>query len=81
MHHLLPQAKRFKKYFKKAGLDIEDFKIPLDKAKHRLKPNGVHTKQGGNWNKQWDNFFEKFPEASKEQILEQMSNMRQALGI
>lgn len=46
LHHMLPEE--FIGYFKKAGLDIEDFKLPLDKAKHRLKKgNGIHTKAGG----------------------------------
>lgn len=56
-HHLLPKAKEFSKFFKRAGLDVEKFKIPLDKAVHRLKPTGVHTNAGGNWNKVWREFF------------------------
>ena len=47
MHHLLPQSKALKPFFKKSGLDIEDFKIPLDVAKHRLKPDGIHTRPCG----------------------------------
>lgn len=81
MHHLLPQAKRFRKFFKAAGLDIEDFKIPLDKAKHRLKPGGIHTIDGGNWNKEWDDFMEQFPNANKEQILEHLEKLRAKFGI
>ncbi|MCA9119818.1 MAG: hypothetical protein H6822_01360 [Planctomycetaceae bacterium] len=30
MHHLLP--KQFKSFFSRAGLDIEDFKVPIDRA-------------------------------------------------
>jgi RHS repeat-associated protein len=80
-HHLLPQAKKFRKFFEAAGLDIEQFKIPLDKAKHRLKPNGVHTIDGGNWNKRWDEFFEANPFATKEEILEFMNKLRTEFGI
>jgi len=81
MHHLLPQAKRFQAFCKRAGLDIEDFKIPLDKAKHRLKPDGIHTNGGGNWNKVWDSFIEVNPTASASEILKQMERMRQQFGI
>jgi hypothetical protein len=81
MHHLLPQAKRFQQYFKRAGLDIEDFKIPLDKARHTLKPDGIHTNSGGNWNKVWDGFFQANPNATRQEILDQMAAMRQNFGI
>lgn len=66
-HHLLPQAERFKKFFKRADLDIKDFKIPLDKAKHRLNPGGVHTNSAGNWNKIWDDFFQCNPNATRQE--------------
>jgi hypothetical protein len=81
MHHLLPQAKRFEPFFKRAGLDIEDFKIPLDKAIHRLNPGGVHTNSGGHWNKIWDDFFKGNPNATKQEILDQLARMRLDFGI
>jgi hypothetical protein len=81
MHHLLPQAGRFSQYFKRAGLDIEDFKIPLDKARHRLNPGGVHTKSGGNWNGVWDDFFKGNPNATRQEILDQLARMRRDFGI
>ncbi len=81
MHHLLPQAKRFRKHFERAGLDVEDFKIPLDKAKHRLKPNGIHTNGGGNWNKAWDKFFRDNPAANKDLILDYLRKLRGEFGI
>ena len=81
MHHLLPQSKKLKAFFESAGLDIEDFKIPLTPAKHILKPDGIHTISGGNWNKVWADFFEVNPNASKGQILDQLSSMRDQFGI
>jgi hypothetical protein len=72
-HHRLPQ--QFKKQFEKAGLDIEKYKMPLDKADHRLKPNGLHTGTN-NWNKQWDDFFEQYPDAKQNQILNQLDKMQ-----
>lgn len=81
MHHLLPQAERFRKFFERAGLDIDDFKIPLDRARHRLNPGGIHTNSGGNWNRVWDDFFEANPNATRDQILRQLDRMRADFGI
>lgn len=53
----------------------------MDKAKHRLKPGGVHTIDGGNWNKEWKKFIEANREATKEQILEKMNELRAKFGI
>jgi hypothetical protein len=81
MHHLLPQAARFRQFFERAGLDIEEFKIPLDRATHRLNPGGVHTRRGGDWNGVWDDFFRVNPNATQQEILSQMARMRQDFGI
>ena len=82
LHHLLPRSKKLKTFFENAGLNVEDFKIALDKAKHRLKPNGIHT---GNfedsWNGVWTTYFKNAPNASKSEILEQLAKMRDAFGI
>ena len=80
LHHLLPQAREFAQFFKRAGLNIEDYKIPLDQAIHRLKPNGVHTGPE-NWNKIWREFMQNNPNASKEEILKQLEWMRSKFGI
>ena len=77
-HHLLPQ--QFKNQFQKAGLDIEKYKIPLDKADHRLKPDGLHT-GSNNWYKQWSNFFGQYPNATKPEILNQLDKMQKAAGL
>lgn len=77
-HHQLP--KQFKDKFEKAGLNIEDYTISLDKADHRLKPGGLHT-GSENWNKQWKKFFDKNPSATKGDILKQLSKMRKAFGL
>ena len=79
-HHLLPQAKTLRPYFEKAGLNIEEFKIPLSKERHILKPDGVHTGPN-NWNKQWRDFFKTYPDATKAEILEQLTKMRGSFGI
>ena len=72
---MLPQ--KFAKTFAKAGLNIEEFTIPLEMASHRLKPNGVHIGKGiENWNGAWDAFLKTTPNPSREQILEQLTKMR-----
>lgn len=78
---MLPQADEFAQFFKRAGLDIEKYTIPLDKAKHRLKSgNGVHT-GSDNWNKMWRNFQRANPRANKDKILKQLDFMRKSFGI
>ncbi len=81
MHHLLPKSKALKPFFERAGVNIEDFRIPLDVAKHRLKPDGIHTIGGGNCNKVWKDYFKGNPNASADEILEQLARMREQCGI
>jgi RHS repeat-associated protein len=73
-HHLLP--KQFKEFFKKAGLNIEDFKIPISGDKHIMK-GGVHPK---GWNKDWDKFI-KSNDPNPEKILDYMNKMRKKYNI
>jgi len=80
-HHLLPQGKKFTEFFKRAKLDIQDFVIPLETGKHRLKSGGgVHTGPD-NWNKAWETFMEKNPHATQKQILEHLAVLRKKFGI
>jgi hypothetical protein len=62
-------------------LNIEDYVIMLDKAKHRLKPGGIHTNSGGNWNRVWREFFKQNPNAEAPEILEQLAKMRKEFGL
>jgi len=78
-HHLLPQA--FASFFERAGLDIEDHTIPLTRAQHRLRPNGVHAQGAEGWNQVWGRWIADHPNARKEQILKQLAKMRKDFGI
>ena len=80
-HHQLPS--QFIKNFERAGIkNIDDYIIQIDKAAHRLKPNGLHTGKGAeNWNGAWKEFFGNSPNASKQQILDQLSKMRKDFGL
>jgi Predicted lipoprotein of unknown function (DUF2380) len=75
VHHNLPQASRFRKYFENAGLNIEDYTEAMQRCDHRLLPNGLHTGPN-NWNKLWANFFAKHPNAGKDQILAELNRIR-----
>jgi hypothetical protein len=80
IHHLLP--KQFADGFKKAGLDPEEYTIPLLKSRHRLKPDGIHTGRfEDSWNGQWKKFFEKTENPDAKQILDQLAKMRRDFGI
>ena len=79
-HHLLPRE--FEEKFAKAGLNIEEYVIDLNKARHRLKPDGLHTGKGAeNWNGAWREFFRKHPNASRKQILGQLCQMKKDFGL
>ena len=82
IHHLLPQSQNLKPFFERAGLNIEDWTTPLRKDLHTLKPLGIHAgKFEESWNGQWQQFFTKFPNANKQQILDQLAKMRKEFGI
>jgi hypothetical protein len=72
-HHDLPQAPRFKPHWDRAGLDIDD---PAFGRWVEGGPVGDHQKWSAEFNQEWDDFFRRFPEASREQILEQMNRLR-----
>jgi hypothetical protein len=79
-HHQLP--KQFRDQFRKVGLNIEDYVIDLDKAAHRLKPGGLHTGRGAeNWNGAWRDFFRNNPNPSRQDIVKQLTSMRQSFGL
>lgn len=78
-HHMLPQSDKLRGFFKQAGLDIETFKVDLPVDSHRFKSaGGLHT-LAQKWNEQWEVFFDANPNATAEQIIEQLEAMVEAL--
>jgi RHS repeat-associated protein len=77
-HHNLPH--QFLSNFRNAGLKIEDYVEDLSKCQHRLKPDGLHTGPN-NWNKLWRQFFERYPNAKSNQILEELDRIRKIHGL
>ena len=57
------------------GLNIEDYVMKMADWIHRLKPCGIHTIEGGDWNAVWETFFDAFQNPTKEQVLGQLVNM------
>jgi RHS repeat-associated protein len=74
-HHRLPR--QFKPYFETAGIDIEQYLKKLPRALHRLKGTGIHPE----YNNDWQDFFDKNPNATPDQILQQMNKLEIKYGI
>jgi hypothetical protein len=77
-HHLLPR--QFEPQFKAAGLEIEDYTMPLEQGAHRLLPEGLHTGPM-NWNWQWKQFFDIYPDAKADEILDFLDTLQDAFGL
>lgn len=61
-HHTMPQ--QFRDQFKKAGINIDDYTIQLEKDIHQ-KLHGSEVE----WNKQWNDYLSNNPNPSKSEIL------------
>ncbi|MYG14999.1 MAG: hypothetical protein F4207_01040, partial [Gemmatimonadetes bacterium] len=72
-HHDLPQARRFRKHWERAGLDINN---PSYGRWVSGSPQGNHQKWSRAFNEEWDDFFKQYPDASREQILNKMDELR-----
>ena len=55
--------------------------MQVAKNLHTLKPNGLHTITGGNWNAVWQTFFNTFKDPTAEEILTQLFNMMQSFAL
>jgi hypothetical protein len=72
--HLLP--KQFKPQFRNAGLEVDDYVIKMQRGRHRLKAyNGIHTTEGGNWNKVWREFLKIHRNPTPDQCLDMLAEM------
>ncbi len=79
VHHLLPRE--FQQIFKELGFDIEKYTINVGKQEHRLRPNGLHTNGGGNWNKVWRQFMRNKNNRTPERVLDQLFKMLRDFNI
>ena len=69
-HHDLPQAERFQKRWKDAGLNNHDAKYG------RWIEGTAHLKWSKAFNQAWDEFFKRNPDPTKIQILNKMLELR-----
>jgi hypothetical protein len=81
LHHLFSQAAEFLPFWDRVGISINHWLIPMTAAAHRLLPNGIHTKAGGDWNSVWRQWMSENPEATKEQSFQQLRQMIKQFGI
>jgi len=72
-HHNLPQAERFRHHWNRTGLDIDD---PAFGRWVEGGPVGGHQKWSKAFNDEWDSFFDQFPRATRDQILDYMNKLR-----
>jgi hypothetical protein len=75
-HHALPRE--FVSEFEKAGIDMGDYIVYLQRHQHRLRPDGLHT-GSDHWNGQWHRFFQKYAKPTPKKILEQLNDMLKQL--
>jgi hypothetical protein len=59
-------------------LNIEDYTMKLPRGLHRLTPDGIHP---NGYNDAWRNFFEQFPNAKADQILQFLNQIERQFGI
>jgi len=53
----------------------------LSAGQHRLKPGGIHTSAGGNYNAQWKAYIGKHAQATKQEVLRFLNKLEKELGI
>jgi hypothetical protein len=73
-HHNFPIQKQLESYFRRAGIDPENYKMFVEKDEHRLRPNGLHTLRH-NWNARWLKYMKEHSDPKPKELLEQLSRM------
>jgi len=75
IHHVFPQ--QFRLTFEKAGIDIDKYGLEVTRDVHRTGAEALH-KIG--WNIEWKRFFEKTPNATKQQMMDEMKKILKKTG-
>ena len=65
-HHVFPQSPDLAEWFKKQGVDIHLYTLPIPVHVHRRIHSG--GPKGGEWNKAWREFIKEKPEATPQEI-------------
>ncbi|MFT3917514.1 MAG: RHS repeat-associated core domain-containing protein [Anaeromyxobacteraceae bacterium] len=77
-HHLLPRE--FRRDFQRLGIDIEKYKIRLPTSLHNKKGVGIHNGPDS-WNVVWREFFRARPNATRVEVLVQLTKMMREFGL
>ena len=77
-HHLMSQE--LQAQFQRRELDIEQFLYRMPRSAHRLLPFGIHTGPD-NWNRQWEQYFQRNPGANRDDVLRQLRRMMEDFGL
>lgn len=80
-HHVFPQARDLARKFADRGIDIDKYTLELPEAVHRCIHSGKGFGPGGRWNKAWKDFFDKYPDATPEQIYRHAGELIHEFGI
>ncbi|MEM9168108.1 MAG: RHS repeat-associated core domain-containing protein [Pseudomonadota bacterium] len=79
-HHLLPQ--KFRSQFEARGIEIDQYTVSIPENMHL---RGVHGKGSdylpGNWNGQWEEFFDTNPYATDKEIYQNLGTMMDDFGL
>ncbi|RKH43744.1 SitA6 family polymorphic toxin lipoprotein, partial [Corallococcus llansteffanensis] len=65
-HHVFPQAEDLARWFKKQGVDIHLYTLPIPVHVHRRIHSG--GPKGGEWNQAWREYMDANPNASSQEI-------------
>ena len=71
-HHTFPLE--FEAKFRACGINPEDYVLPVARAEHRLRPDGIHT-GSDHWNSQWRRFLKEHDRPTPEQFFGQLNMM------
>jgi hypothetical protein len=82
IHHVMPKAKEFAAYFRRAEINIEDFRVRITQRFHiGLHGLDVRRGRGERWNADWRDFFRGNPEANAGEITDFAGQMLERYGL
>ncbi len=71
-HHTTPL--RFARQFRACGIEPDDYMMYIPRDQHRLRPNGLHTREIS-WNAQWKRFFNENSSPTPEEVFRHLNEM------
>jgi hypothetical protein len=88
LHHIFPQAQRFRNYFTARGINIDLYTVELEMQTHL---SGVHGRGGfvgpgnvtlpGRWNARWEDFISANPQATAREVYQFAGQLMDEFGL